>query len=77
MKAEVGLLAVVTDPPAPEMMLQDPVPTEGALPAKVVEVAHKFWSGPALAVVGLARNVMITSSVEAAQGPFVIVHRKV
>ena len=39
-KADVALLGVVTEPPAPETMLQDPVPTVGALPASVTEVAQ-------------------------------------
>ena len=75
--ADVALLGVVTEPPAPETMLQAPVPTVGVLPAKVTDVAQTFWSGPALAVVGLPVRVMTTSSVEFAQGGFEIVQRKV
>ena len=38
--AEVGLVGVVTEPPAPETMLQAPVPIVGVFPAKLVEVPH-------------------------------------
>ena len=37
-KAEVGLLGVVTVPPAPVMMVQVPDPTVGVFAAKVAEV---------------------------------------
>ena len=37
---EVGLDAVVTLPPAPDMILQAPVPTVGVLAARVTEVAQ-------------------------------------
>ena len=39
LKVEVGLVGVVTVPPVPEMMLQAPVPAEGALPARVTVVS--------------------------------------
>ena len=77
MKPEVGLLVVVTEPPAPLMMLQAPVPTVGVFAAKVTDVPHTVWSGPALAVVGPADMVITTSSVEAVQGELLIVQRKV
>ena len=76
-KAEVGLEGVVIEPPAPETMLHAPVPMVGVFPAKVAEVPQTFWSGPALAAVGFAVNVITTSSVEAGQGAFEIVQRKV
>ena len=42
-KVLVGLLVVVMLPPVPEIMLQAPVPTVTALPAKVVLVTpHRF-----------------------------------
>ena len=41
-KVEVGLVGVVIVPPAPLMMLQEPVPTVGVLAAKVVEVPQMF-----------------------------------
>ncbi len=76
-KADVGLEGVVIDPPAPETMLQDPVPTVGVLPARVTEVAQTVWSGPAFEVLGLAASEINTSSVEGVQGAFEIVHRSV
>ena len=51
-KPDVGLVGVVTVPPAPAIMLHAAVPEDGALAAKVAVVAQRFWSGPALAVVG-------------------------
>ena len=42
MKADVALEGVVTLPPAPEMMLQAPVPTVGVFAAKVADVAQRF-----------------------------------
>ena len=77
-KAEVALAGVVIVPPAPLMMLHPPVPTLGAFPARFVEAAHTaVWSLPAAAVVGLARRMITTSSVEAVQGELLIVQRSV
>ena len=76
-KVELALLGVVTVPPAPETMLQVPVPVAGVLPARVTEVAQTVWSGPALAVDGLPVRVITTSSVEFAQGGLAMVQRKV
>ena len=70
--AEFELLGVVTEPPAPVMMLQVPVPTVGAFAANTTELAHTVWSGPALAVVGAPFIVTCTSSKEAGQGELAI-----
>ena len=76
----VGLDAVVMDPPDPLTMLHDPLPTEGALPARVVLVSPHMddpvWSDPALDTVGFLLKVIVTSSVEAVQGELLIVQRK-
>ena len=77
LKAEVGLEGVVTVPPTPVTMLQAPVPTVGVFAASVAEVPQMLWSGPAFEVVGLARNIIMTSSVEATQGKFEMVHLNV
>ena len=75
--ADVGLVGVVTAPPVPLTMLHEPMPMTGVLPAKVVPVAQIVWSEPALATVGVAVNVITTSSVEATQGAFATVQRSV
>jgi len=76
----VGLDGVVMDPPDPLTMLHDPVPTEGALPARVALVNPHMddpvWSDPALDTVGFLLKVIVTSSVEAVQGELLIVQRK-
>ena len=77
LKPEVGLVDAVNEPPAPVTTLHEPVPTVGAFAAKVAAPPQTVWSGPAFATVGLAVNVMTTSSVDAAQGAFAIVQRKV
>ena len=38
MNVDVALVGVVTVPPVPDIMLHAPVPTEGALPARVTVV---------------------------------------
>ena len=38
LNVEVGLVGVVMVPPAPDTMLQLPVPTAGVLPASVTDV---------------------------------------
>ena len=58
-------------------MLQAPVPITAVFAASVADVPQIFWSGPALETVGFAVKVMVTSSVEAAQGELEIVQRKV
>ena len=76
-KPDVRLEGEVTVPPAPETMLHEPVPMEGLLAAITVLLAQSVWSGPALEAVGLAVSVTKTSSVELAQGGFMIVQRRV
>ena len=71
--ADVGLVMV----PEPEINVHKPVPVTGTFPARVAVVAHTDWSGPAAAIVGAVTTVIITSSVEGAQGAFDIVQRKV
>jgi hypothetical protein len=59
----------------PETTDQVPVPVVGVFPASVVElVLHKFWLGPASAVVGLASTFIVTSLSDVPQAPAVIVH---
>jgi len=53
--------------------VHNPVPITGALPAKVAVVPQTVWSGPALAVVGLWSEVMITESTELGHTPLLIV----
>ena len=75
--AEPGVVMVAVA--GPLTWVQVPVPVAAVLPAMVAlpPVAQIVWSGPALAVVGGAFTVMITSSVEAEQGLLVAVQRKV
>jgi hypothetical protein len=70
---EVGEPGVVTTP-VPAVTVHVPVPTAAVLPASVAVLAQTDWSGPALATVGVAELVMLTWSVEAGQGAFVIFH---
>ena len=74
--AEVALVGVVTEPPAPEMIVHAPVPIVGALPAKVTEVPQTVWSEPALAAVGGALTITEIGSDDAVQGALLIVHWK-
>ena len=76
MKVAAGLVFNEKLPPAPLIMVQVPVPLVGVLAARVVDVTPQrlLWSAPALLVVGLLLNVIVTSSVELVQGAFAIVH---
>lgn len=75
--ADVALPGIATEPPAPDMMVQEPTPLVGALAASTVEVPQSISFGPALAgVVGVVK-LMITSSVLAAHGALEVVQRNV
>jgi hypothetical protein len=74
---EVALDAEVIVP-VPLTRLHAPVPEAATFPAIVAEdVVHTLWSGPALAVVGTEKPVMITSSVLGVHPPLEMVQRKV
>ena len=75
-KVAAGSVFKLKLPPAPLMMVQVPVPLVGVFAANVVLVTPQrlLWSAPALLVVGLLLNVIVTSSVELVQGALAIVH---
>ena len=73
---EPGSPGVVTVP-EPAITVQLPVPTPGGLPANVAVVEQTVWSDPAFAVVGASSRLIVTSSVEEAQTPLLIVHLNV
>jgi len=77
LNVDAGFVGEVIVPPAPETIVHKPVPTAGVFAASVVVPPHTSWSGPASAVVGIWLNVIVTSSVEDAQGLFEIVHLNV
>ena len=60
----MGLVASPKElPEGPLIFDHNPVPDEMEFAARVVDVTlHRLWSAPALAVVGLAKSVMETSS---------------
>ena len=76
---ELGLLALPKLPPDPLTLVQAPVPTAGALAAKVTcvkpQVEAPVWSAPALAGVGFRLKVTFMLSCEAVQGEFEMVQR--
>ena len=75
---EPGVTIVADTGPA--VCVQVPVPTVAVLPAITALAGnpHLVRSGPALALVGAAANVITTSSCESAHGaPVTIVQRKV
>ena len=73
----MGEVGVVTVPPVPLVIIHDPVPIRGVLAASVVDVIPHMlapvWSVPALAVVIALTGIVIVTSSEEVQGPFVIV----
>lgn len=78
---EVGLDRLTKEPPLPLIILQVPVPIVGALAVIDTlvrpQVVEPVLSIPAFAAVGFRLKVITTSSVDAAQGALLIVHRKV
>ena len=61
----------------PATTVHTPVPVTGVFPAKVVVVPlQMLWSVPALAVVGSAKTLIITVSLDM-HGPLAIVHTNV
>ena len=77
----VRLLNCAVEIEGPVTIDHAPVPALGVLAARVTcvwpQVAAPVWLGPALAVAELSVKVSATSLVEAAQGAFEIVQRKV
>ena len=69
MKAEVGLEAIATVPPAPEMMLHEPVPCVGVFAANVAAPPQTVWSGPALEIVVAGLTMMVPVAFTAPQPP--------
>ena len=69
MKAEVGLEAEATVPPAPEMMVHKPVPCVGAFAAKVAVPPQTIWSSPALDVVVAGVTMIVPLAFTAPQPP--------
>src|ERR1051325_3976428 len=61
----------------PVTTVHTPVPTDAALPARVVVVEQTVSSGPAFALVGDASRVIVTLSLEAGQLALLIVQTKV
>ncbi|HEY6190915.1 MAG TPA: hypothetical protein VI215_01165, partial [Bacteroidota bacterium] len=61
----------------PAITVHAPVPTDGALPARVLVVEQTVSSGPAFAVVGEASRVITTVSLDEGQLAFVIVQTNV
>ena len=73
-KVEVALETEFNVPPVPLMMLQAPVPTEGALAERVAVVVPQItWSAPALDVVGAVLVVMAPDTVLVTVQPFELV----
>ena len=74
---EVGS-AMTSALPVPAMVDQAPVPVVGVFPAKTdVITLHKFWSGPAVDVVGAWSIWIHIVSTEFGHTPLDIVHVKV
>ena len=74
---EVGVVIVADT--GPLTWDQVPLPVLGVLPAMLAEpeLAQIIWSSPAAAGVGPGVKVIVISSVEATQGAFATVQRKV
>ena len=69
-KVLVGLVGAVIIPPIPLIILHEPVPTPGELPASVTtvnpQVVAPVWSGPAFAIVATGLISVATDEVAAA-----------
>mgnify|MGYP001254194591 CR=1 FL=1 len=72
-KPDVGLLGVVTVPPAPLTMLHAPVPVVGVLAASVTDDPHTVCAIPASAVVGAGTTVTLVLSVSVVPHQFLAV----
>jgi hypothetical protein len=73
---DVGSPALVTFA-LPAITVHAPVPTDGVLPARVVDVEQTVSSGPAVAVVGEASRVTTTVSLDGGQLALLIVQTNV
>ena len=73
---DVGSPGVVTFA-LPAITVHAPVPTDGVLPARVVDVEQTVSSGPAVAVVGEASRVTTTVSLDGGQLALLIVQTNV
>ena len=73
---DVGDVGVVTTP-VPAVTVHRPVPTVGALAAKVAVAEQIVWSGPAADTVGNGSTLIVIASALGVQVPLLIVQVKV
>ena len=62
--------------PVPLTTVHKPIPTTGALPAKVAVVPHIDWGGPATEGVTVGETIIVSLLVVGRQGGLAIVHIK-